>query len=178
MLVPNITTDRLTLKGLNPEELNSTYPDWLNDPRVNRFLEVRFYPQTAESVAAFVRDMNASPDNHLFGIFLRANEHHIGNIKLGPVDKHHNRGAVGLLIGDPHEWGKGYAAEAIMAVTNFAFGTLGLTKVTAGCYGINAGSRNAFIRAGWQEIARRPLHWRYDEGWTDDVVLECLNPSL
>lgn len=177
MLVPEITTDRLALKALDPDNLSPAYLEWLHDPRVTQFLEIRFYPQTAQSVSQFVRDMNRSPNNYLFGIFTGTPARHIGNIKLGPVDPHHLRGDVGLLIGESAEWGKGLATEAIRAVTDYAFGELKLHKVTAGCYGVNAGSRAAFRRAGWRETARRTGHWRCEGVWTDDIVLECLNPA-
>ena len=178
MLAQPLQTANLVLKTLEPESLTGDYANWLNDPRVSQFLEIRFAPpQTEESVRSYVRDMNASSDNVLFGMFLAGTTRHIGNIKLGPIDAHHCRADIGLLIGDPQQWGKGFASEAIAAVTEFAFRELKLNKVAAGCYGQNEGSRRAFLRADFTEVARRPRHWRSGEQWVDDVMLERLNPT-
>ncbi|MBY0431841.1 MAG: GNAT family N-acetyltransferase [Rhodospirillales bacterium] len=104
---------------------------------------------------------------------------HVGNIKLGPINRHHRRGDIGLLIGERDQWGRGLAAEAIAAMTAYAFAELGLNKVVAGCYAANEGSRRAFLKAGFAEVARRPRprHWLSDGVWQDDVVLECFAPA-
>lgn len=175
MIPPVLNTPRLVLKALEPDKLGSDYAHWLNDPRVNQYLEIRFHPQTDESCRNYVIDMNASEANVFFGVFL--GERHIGNIKLGPIDPHHSRADIGLVVGDPEQWGKGFAAEMIAAVTEYAFRDLKLNKVIAGCYGENEGSRRAFLRAGFSEVARRPRHWRSGDTWSDDVLLERLNPN-
>ena len=40
--------------------------------------------------------------------------------------------ALGILLGAQDEWGKGYAGEAIRAVSSFGFDQLGLRPVAAG----------------------------------------------
>lgn len=174
MIPPVLRSARLELKSLDPAALDPAYVAWLNDPDVNRYLETRFSVQTSEGVAEFVRGANASPDNYLFGIF--ADERHIGNIKLGPVDKHHRRGEVGLLIGDRAQWGRGIGCEAITLVTDFAFGVLGLHKVTAGCYALNGGSYRAFLNAGWKDAGRFVEHVLLDGAWCDVLRFEKMNP--
>ncbi len=176
MLPRSLTTDRLRLRPLDPAEVGGAYVDWLADPRVNRYLETRHSPQSLEAIRAFVADCNASDHSALFGMFPIGLDRHIGNIKIGPVDSRYLRADIGLLIGDPDHWGKGYAAEAIGAVTGFAFDDLGLHKVTAGCYAANEGSRRAFLANGFREVGRRAEHWLVGDEWMDDVMLERLRP--
>lgn len=177
MKPPSLKTARLELRPLDPEMLSPTYCGWLNDPAVNQYLEVRFHPQTQDSVRAFVRAVNDSSDHAMFGIFLQDGGRHIGNIKLGPIDPNHARADIGLLIGDRTQWGKGLAQEAIAAVTAYAFDTLRLNKVTAGCYASNEGSLHAFLKLGFREIGRRRNHARTSQGWVDDILLERCNPN-
>jgi RimJ/RimL family protein N-acetyltransferase len=175
MIPPTLRSHRLELKALDPAALGPDYAAWLNDPVINRYLEVRFEVQTPESIARFVRAMNASADNYLFGIF--SDQKHIGNIKLGPIDRHHRRGEIGLLIGDRSSWGRGIGREAIGLVTDFAFETLNLHKVTAGCYAENEASHRAFLRAGWSDSGRYVEHALLDGRWCDMLRFEKVNTS-
>ena len=75
---------------------------------------------------------------------------HIGNIKLGPINIHHNCAEIGLIIGDKDSWGKGLASRAISIVTQFGFNQLKLAKLSAGCYENNIGSKKAFEKSGYQ----------------------------
>jgi RimJ/RimL family protein N-acetyltransferase len=78
---------------------------------------------------------------------------------------------MGLLIGEPASWGKGYATEAIVAVTAHAFSTMGLEKLYAGAYAANAGSIRAFLKAGWVEEGRSTAMWRSGDSREDNVHL-------
>jgi ribosomal-protein-alanine N-acetyltransferase len=169
-----IETQRLVLRTLTPADVTDRYVSWLEDPQVTRYLEVRFHRQSPDSVRAYVEQMNASPDTLLLGIFTRDGDTHIGNIKLGPIDRHHERAEVGIMIGDRGSWGRGYAGEAIKALTGHAFDHLGLHKVSCGLYADNEGSRRAFLKAGWFEEGRRREHWSCDGRRQDDVQMGCL----
>lgn len=177
MLGPNLETERLVLRPLDPAQVGQAYVDWLADPRVNQFLETRHSEQTLDSIRDFIEGVNASDHSVLFGVFPKATGVHMGNIKLGPIDRRNSRADIGLLIGDPAEWGKGYAAEMIGAITGYGLGQLGLNKLTAGCYGANEGSRRAFLANGWREVGRSRDHWRVDGGWMDNVLLEIVAPA-
>lgn len=172
MNAPQLLTPRLQLRPLRRADVSPAYVAWMNDPLVNRYLESRFVAQTEETVASFVERADTDEHTFLFGIFLRDDGRHIGNVKLGPVEVAHRRADIGILIGDRTCWGAGYASEVIAAVTGWAFDGLGLHKVTAGAYGCNAGSIKAFERAGFEIEATRRAHYRCDDGtWTDAVLL-------
>lgn len=166
-----IETDRLLLRSLTESDVSDVYVGWLNDPVVNQFLEVRFGTHTVTSTREFVVNVNASSDTLLLGIFKRDSLQHIGNIKLGPINSHHLRADIGLMIGDRSEWGKGYASEAIAGIVRHAFFSIGLRKVCAGCYSANIGSLKAFEKVGFSVEARLPLHWQTPGGEQDEFLL-------
>lgn len=158
------------LFGLEPEHVTDDYVSWLNDPLVNRYLESRFARHTLESTRRFVQSILDSEDSILFGIRYAPSGRHVGNIKLGPIDWHHRRAELGLLIGDRACWGRGIASAAIELATNHAFGPLGLLKVTAGCYASNVGSRRAFEKAAFVVEGIRRRHFLLN-GAPEDAVL-------
>ena len=149
--MPEILSERLLYRELHKRDVTNKYVNWLNDSEINRYLEVRHTPQTIESCIEFVKQMDSDPTQHLFGMFLIENGEHIGNIKLGFINQHHCRGQLSLFIGDKECWGKGYASEAVIAITKWGFEYLGLEKIEAGCCEENMVSRNVFLKAGYRE---------------------------
>ena len=147
--IPLLKSDRIYLRQLAIEDASSTYASWLNDPIVNRFLEIRHHYHSTESCRQFIKSMNDDPASYLYGIFIHENDIHIGNIKIGFVNKYYDSGEISLLIGNKNYWGKGYATEAIRLVTGHAFNHLGLWRLEAGCYSENFSSLKAFMKAGF-----------------------------
>lgn len=145
-----IDGERISLRILTPEMVSDAYVGWLNDPRVNRFLETRFVPQTHETCNRFVEAMYLNQSEYLFGIFLKTNDQHIGNIKLGSINWHHLNGQISLFIGEISQWGKGYATDAIHTISKWGYSQIGLQKLEAGCYDENIASLKAFLRVGFQ----------------------------
>lgn len=144
-----ITSERLLFRTLGKEDVSERYLGWLNDPEVNRYLETRFAPQTRETCESFVSDMEKDHASYLFGIFDKVTLDHIGNIKMGFINAHHQSAQLSLFIGEKSCWGKGYATESIRRITTWGFEVLGLERVEAGCYDSNFGSLRAFLKVGY-----------------------------
>jgi RimJ/RimL family protein N-acetyltransferase len=166
-----LETPQLILTELTAEQAGGPYLSWMNDAGIMQFLESRFRNYTEADLTDFIATTNTDPANLMLGMFLKSDGSHVGNIKIGPIDPHHARGDIGLLIGDRAQWGKGLARESIDALARHAFEALELHKVTAGCYGENVGAQKAFLAAGFSVEGRRPRHFRHQESWQDHVLL-------
>jgi [ribosomal protein S5]-alanine N-acetyltransferase len=175
--VVQVVGERVLLRELVVDDVGEAYVRWMTDGDVLRHLEARFQRHTIETLRQFVAAMEADEGNVLFGIFLIANDRHIGNIKLGPVIPPHGTADIGLLIGERDCWGRGYATEAVRLVARYAFDTLALRKVTASCYSSNEGSARAFEKAGFVREGVRPAQFMSDEGPVDQIMLGLLRPS-
>ncbi len=145
----SISGSGLNLRNICLEDVNQIYAAWLNDPGVNRYLETRFVTQTIERIEQYITAVEADPDSVLMAICLKDNSRHIGNIKLGPINRNHGFADVSLFIGEKDCWGRGYATEAIELACSVAFGQMDLNKLNAGCYETNIGSKRAFEKAGF-----------------------------
>lgn len=167
---PDLTGAICRLSILRPEQVTQTYVEWLNDPDVNRYLEIRFRTSTLE----MVRDeVAAFPDKgvYLFGVYALEDGSHIGNIRLGPVNWRHLRAGIGLQIGSKRHWGRGYASEAIALISRFGIETLGVKKLVAGVYEPNEGSTRAFEKAGFKREALLPNYWECGGERVGEVLL-------
>lgn len=73
-----ITSEKLLLRSLSPDDASDLYLSWLSDCEINRYLEVRFSPpRTVVHLANFITEANASSQTLLLGIFLKRNGRHI-----------------------------------------------------------------------------------------------------
>ena len=145
----HLNSERLHLRPLCKDDASPAYAAWLNDPQVNRFLEIRHQQHSIESCRQFIEAVNNDPAHRLFGIFLTETGEHIGNIKIGFINQYYDTAQLSLFIGSTHAWGKGYATEVIRLVTRHAFEDLGLWRLEAGCYSENFASLRAFMKSGY-----------------------------
>jgi len=173
MLIKNQNVLSIYLQKIRIEDVSSRYVDWLNDPEINQYLETRFKQQTFESVHDFVSNIIANDNEHLFTIKTSANNIHIGNIKVSGISPEHGVGHVSLFIGDKESWGKGYASQAINLISEYAFNTLKLRKLSAGAYKPNVASTKAFIKVGYQYDGTLKNHYLL-QGKPCDLVQVCL----
>lgn len=166
-----IDATRLYLRDLRLSDVTDRYVAWMNDPDVTRYLESRHTQWTKAGIESFVRRVLRDRAYTFLAMVLKNGDRHVGNIKLGPIQALHRRGEIGIMLGEKDCWGQGYATEAIRALSAHAFERLGLHKVTAGCYGVNAGSIRAFEKSGFvREGFRRDNVW-FEGRFIDDVVL-------
>jgi RimJ/RimL family protein N-acetyltransferase len=173
----HIEGERICLRDVRPDDVNENYIRWMNDPEVTQYLEARFSPCAEDDIKRYVGSMAGKDDEIFLAICLRDGGAHIGNIKLGPINKHHSFAYISLVIGEKGCWGKGYATEAISLMVRFAFDELGLHKVMAGCYANNAGSAKAFEKAGFSREGIERKKWMCNGEYVDGVVLGLVNPA-
>jgi len=171
-VVKEIKGVRIYLAGLDPQQISSQYQAWMKDAEVLRFLDNPSGDYSLKGLEEYVRQMNESPKDYLFGIFLNDSDEHIGNIKIGNVHSVHRRGDIGLVIGAKRLWGFGYGTEAIDLVTKYAFEVLYLNKVYAGILKMNVGSAKAFMKAGYREIGHLERHDFHQGMFADSIMVE------
>ena len=161
---------KIRLRCLRTEDITQRYLDWLLDAEVHKYLEIRHsLPSNVVEISQYVQSVNKSDESILFGIY--EDKEHIGNIKLGPIDKYNRRAEVGLLIGEKGKWGRGYATRAIRLVSDYAFQTLRLVRLTATCCEPNLGSFKAFIKGGYKHEGTLSNYWQSDGQSIGEILM-------
>lgn len=172
---PFIEGKSIYLREVRETDVNERYYGWMNDQNITQYLETRFYPNSLAKISEFVKSKDGDPNNIFLAIVDKAKDHHIGNIKLGPINWIHRTAEIGILLGEKNEWGKGIASETLNLISAYAFKKLNLRKLTAGCYGNNKASEKAFIKAGFTIEGVRKSHFFYDGTYVDYVLLGLFN---
>lgn len=166
-----LKNDRLTLKPLTPDAANGPYAEWMRDAELLTYTEARFGRHDTSSLRTFIDRCNLSEDTLLLGIFSGLPERHIGNIKIGPINRYHGTGDIGIIVGDRTAWGQGFASGAISLLAEYALSELGLQKITAGCYSTNPGAIKAFQKAGFSVEGQRRSQYLDASGVRVDGIL-------
>jgi len=155
------------------KHVTPAYLEWMHNPAVTQYLESRWRTYSLEDLISYVRHVNESPRDFLFGIFVEGYGH-VGNIKIGEIDWKHRYGDMGLIIGDSSVWGKGVGTRGINLACDYAFQELGLRKIVAGIYEPNVGSRRAFEKAGFVLAGRLAQHRLCQGKYVDQLIMERL----
>lgn len=139
------------LRPLQSTDLTEEYLNWINDPEVNKYLEVRHKKQTIDTLKGFYDQINSSEDSIIFAIIDNETKKHIGNIKLGPINWQHKNAVLGLMIGDKNFWRKGLGTEAVKLLLGYSFDILGLHKLSLGLIAENNIAFKLYKKVGFKE---------------------------
>lgn len=151
------------LRALKPADVHAGYVAGLNDPEVNRFLELKYSKQTPESVAQFVSNDQQSPGAVLWGIWQDAYPDHVGTVRIHGVEYRHRTAHIGVCLFDKRVWGRGLGKKAIATATRWALDELGMRWVEAGVYAGNLSSTKAFLSAGYSWVYDIPDKYLLDD---------------
>ena len=134
-----------------------------DEARLERFLrvpEVRRALRLGETApaedAAFAAALVAGPAEGLVvGIASRADGRLLGLCGLDAPSGVGHQAELGLFIGDPADWNKGYGTEATKLLVGYGFRALGLERIRLEVHDDHAAAIRAYERAGFR--LDRPL---------------------
>lgn len=147
MINIDLESERLVYKRLSLEHLSLDYLEWLNDSKVNVYLESRG-TYTMDMLQSYIENQYKA-EVYFWGIHLKDSNKHIGNIKIDPINEETNSGEYGILMGDVSNWGKGYAKEASLKIIDYCFNELELSKVTLGVVADNIAAVKLYEKIGF-----------------------------
>jgi [ribosomal protein S5]-alanine N-acetyltransferase len=148
--LPVIKTKRLILKEIKVSDISQEYIDWLNNPDINKYLEIRFFPQTLETVKQYIESkLSDTVNTKHFGIFDNNGKRLVGSVTIPHIDWNHLSGDISFVIGYPDTQGRGYGTEAVHAVCYYMFMNCGLKKLWGGYYDGHTASEKIFFKNGF-----------------------------
>ncbi|WP_061249373.1 GNAT family N-acetyltransferase [Leptospira alstonii] len=168
--------ERIFLRELNSRDIDDRYLSWFkSNSQVTEFLESK--DLTYESVTKFIQDGKETKSFFIYAICMLDSNLHIGNLKIGNIDKNHMISDLVVVIGDQNFWRKGIATEAIKLGNQIAFEIYDIRKLSGGMYSDNIASIKCYTKAGWVEEARLKGHYLLNGKVLDRVCVSCFNPK-
>lgn len=144
-----IETPRFRLRALAEDDATERYSRWLDEEGARRFIVSARERHDIQAIRAYIADKSRQDDVMFLGIFTKAANEHIGNIKYEPVDRGAGRATMGILIGEPEWRGKGVAEEVISATAEWLRRHCGVTEIILGVAKDNRGGIKAYEKAGF-----------------------------
>jgi RimJ/RimL family protein N-acetyltransferase len=161
---------QVTLNAMTESDL-PTIVTWFQDTRVLRLLDaLPARPKTEHTLRQWLTENAQSNNTYLFAIRRTEDNTLVGYVELDGILWTHGTSGIGIVIGAPENWGKGYAREAAQLALNFAFQELNLHRITATIFNYNTRSQALFEKLGFQrEGAFREFLQR--DGQRHDMLL-------
>ncbi|GAB1581522.1 GNAT family N-acetyltransferase [Phyllobacterium phragmitis] len=146
----DLETSRLQLLRVQPEDWEAYYPIF-SAPETSQFSDLPRRP-TEKRTRGFVNwIVRISQQSKGFGWMVRdrGSGTLLGCIRLNSIDKQASAAAIGYEFGELY-WGKGYATEALAAVTKHCHGAMRLYRLEARTVEGNPASDRVLAKAGYR----------------------------
>lgn len=174
---PFIETERLIIRLFKKEDITQEYVQALNDDSIINLTESRYKKWSHDEAVKYVEEKGNIPGGStLIGIFIKDTKKHIGNIRLHSFSQFNKRVEIGILIWDRKQWGKGYATEAMQAVSDYIFNILKFHKICAEYYILNKGSEAMFKKLKFKKEGVLRDHFFVENKFVDAVRVAKYNP--
>lgn len=165
-----IEGERIYLRNLRIKDADEEYCRWLNDPKVNKYLETR--NATIDDLKKYIKEKNKSDKCLFLGVFDNKTAKHIGNIKLEPIDFKGKKATFSIMIGDKNYWNKGIGTEATKLFVDYAFNGLNLKKINLGVISENKAAISVYKKAGFKVKRIEKKKLKHGSKFYDKVVME------
>ena len=149
---------------------------WENDPQNWKVTDTEV-PFSLHGIMQLIEQQQhiRSTGQLRFMICLKKEGAAVGSIDLYDADFKNRRAAVGILIGESNERGKGYAAESLGLVADYARDVLDMHNLYCSVQSDNSSSLKLFDKAGFERVGARK-EWFFRKGeWLDEIIFQlCL----
>ena len=130
-----IEGEKVYLSPMNLEDIEK-YVKWMNDFSTTDGLGSSSKVTTFESERAWLIN-NMDKKEQQFAIVLKETDKLIGNCGFVDINHLHQRGEVGLFIGEEENRSKGYGTEALSLLVDYGFNYLNLKNIMLKVFSFN-----------------------------------------
>jgi RimJ/RimL family protein N-acetyltransferase len=165
---------RVGLAVLEKKDVEQFYR-WINDPEVSVYLKNFDNIYTREAEEEWYTKVTTNPDEQVLAITELKSGKHIGNVGI-KIDRHNDRGLLGIMIGEKNYWNKGFGSEALTLMLDYCFNVLSLHSVHLTVYAFNKRALHVYEKAGFKmagtERQSRLLAGKYQDTHLLDILAD------
>ncbi len=141
--------ERVYLTGIRKDDIDH-YQKWHTNTEFMRLKSGGIaMPRTQEQIEKWVESIAKDEDTFRFGIRLREDDRLLGNGDIEIESQFSHHGWLGIFIGDPDDWGKGYGTEAMNVLVRFGFMELNLHRMTLNVFAYNERGIKSYENVGF-----------------------------
>lgn len=151
---------------------------WMQDDTTLRLLNsIPAAPWTMESVSEWVKRVNDSKTDYLFGIRCNENGELIGYVEIDGIQWENRTCGMSYMIGDADQRGKGFGYQAVKIGLDFAFLELDLFRVQILVFDYNQVSLKLANKLGFVKEGKFRKHIARDGQRYDMHLFGLLQPE-
>lgn len=170
-----LVTSRLVLREVTLGDLEAAHAID-RDPQVTRYMSFEGTDLEASRayLARSIEHAQHTP-RHVFDLALTfpGEDRFLGRVGFH-VERPEHREAMAWFLLDRALWGQGLVTEAMTALLDFAFDTVGLHRVFGDCDPRNAASARVLEKLGFTREAHLRQNWWLKGEWCDSLIYGLL----
>uniref|UniRef100_UPI0032180E99 GNAT family N-acetyltransferase n=1 Tax=uncultured Draconibacterium sp. TaxID=1573823 RepID=UPI0032180E99 len=163
---------KITLRPLEPTDIDLLYK-WENNLEIWEVSNTKA-PFSRHILAQYL--MEAAKDiyetKQLRLIIQNENLEAVGAVDIFDFEPYHQRAGVGILIHDKAYRNKGYATDALHALSDYALEVLGLKQLYANITADNTNSIQLFEKVGFVKSGVKKDWIKTLSGWKDEIIFQ------
>ena len=163
---------KITLRALEQEDIELLYR-WENDLEIwevsntkvpfSKYILAQYLKESAKDIYTL---------KQLRLVIQNENMNPVGAVDLFDFEPYHLRAGVGILIHNKGDRQKGYASDALMALSDYALNVLGLKQLYANISNDNQSSIQLFEKAGFKQTGLKKDWLKTPTGWKDEIMYQ------
>ena len=165
--------ERVTLRPHDSVSLRALRR-WYEDAEIARLSRHRLRDVTDEEFDEVVAGRINRAETLAFAIYERGDDQLVGSCALSALDLENGSASYHLVIGEAAARGRGLGTAATELIAAFAFGGLGLARLSLTVFAFNEAALRCYAHAGFREEGRaREAIVRDGRRW-DEVLMGLL----
>jgi len=138
----------LHLRAVEESDLD-TIKSWQSDPRLRDDIVGYPFPINDQKVSTWLQDLHPSPVPSTVHFAIEFEKRPIGLVSLRDINWIHRCASTSIYIGDPRLRGLGLGRGSMALLTDYAFRSLGLHRLSATILALNTKSIAMFSSLGF-----------------------------
>jgi [ribosomal protein S5]-alanine N-acetyltransferase len=145
----NLMTRRFTLRPLREADVSETYLSCMTNVKEDLYIDSISSSHTLETLRGYVRSKSSLENCLFFGIFLKNERTHIGNIKYENISAKLDGAVMGVLVFETKHRGIGVFAEVFEMSSKYISETYGVKRIFLGVREKNLAAIRAYEKYGF-----------------------------
>lgn len=163
---------KISLRPIEPEDIDLLY-QWENNMEIWEASNTRT-PFSKYILAQYIKESARGiyDTKQLRLIIENENKKLVGAVDLFDFEPYHLRAGVGIMIHNSSDKNKGYATDALAALSNYALNVLGVKQLYANIAEDNSVSIKLFDKAGFKKSGLKKNWLKTKDGWKDEIFVQ------
>jgi RimJ/RimL family protein N-acetyltransferase len=167
-----LSSKQIYLRALEKEDL-PLLQKWANDAEI-RELTGEVTPTSFSGMQEFFEKVQTDSSRIWFVIVLKGTDRVIGETGLLRMFHPWRTTDLSIILGDKTAWGKGYGAEALYLLLDYAFGYLNFHRVSIGVVASNERAIRFYEKAGFKKEGIQREGYYHNHAYQDFVMMSIL----